>query len=310
MSLNVSALSDYVNQVGRELLIETFASAPTAKYADVLSGIKYKENLNLINDTMTLQAGGCGGTNAGSTVFSARELQVDSIMDYVTICPRDFETKWTNALMKEGVEGSNEIPQQILDAYVTGKMSHAQREMERITWQGNKSTGSGNLALSNGLLYRLNNTSDSASTVNYSTTGFHVSSAITAMDAMINLVPEDIAGVPNLIAFMSISNAKTLAQALRNANYYNVAAPSFANGVFEFDYPLANVKIVGTIGLNTSASIILTPGDNIKLGQDGKSDLDKLDIYWDKSDRNIKSVLEWKQGATFGRPAYVVYKAA
>lgn len=316
MSEIVSSLSQWTNENGRELLGEIFASSPTVAIADVYEGIKYIEAINVQSDTLTFQAGGVTGRpgNSGSTTFTQVNLQVDPVMTFETINPRTFEQYWMQSQMAEGIEGSDEIPAKIKEMYVTNKLAHVQREVERMIWQGNKTTGTGNLQWTNGFLQKLNNTSQSATCVSYLTTytghtGFVAGSGMTYIDNMSALIPEDIAAAEGLTAFMSIANAKKLATDLRNANHYHFTG-TYANGVFSYDYPLSNIKIVGTIGLTSSNAVLLAPAKNLKVGTDMKSDMDKLDIYYNKRDRVIDSVAEFKLGVAIGRPEYVVFKAS
>lgn len=63
-------------------------------------------------------------------------------------------------------------------------------------------------------------------------------------------------------------------------------------GTYEMTMPGANVKIKGVSGI-TSDVILATPEDNLYLGVDVESDSETVDLYFDKSSRTFKFVVEY-----------------
>ena len=102
--------------------------------------------------------------------------------------------------------------------------------------------------------------------------------------------------------FMSIANYKQLIVDLMNKNMYHVFETY--DGEYEMTLPGANVKIKGVSGI-TSDTIVATPEDNLYLGVDGESDDEIVDLYFDKSSRNFKFVVEYAYCVNYAFSEYV-----
>ena len=102
--------------------------------------------------------------------------------------------------------------------------------------------------------------------------------------------------------FMSIANYKQLIVELMNANMFHVFEEY--QGTYEMTMPGANVKIKGVSGI-TSDTIVATPEDNLYLGVDGESDDEVVDLYFDKSSRNFKFVVEYAYCVNYAFSEYV-----
>ena len=87
MSLNVSALADFNNEVAGLLLPKMIYAGNTAEYVTVKEGIKYKEPLNLFEVDLQVQDGfGCVTNPSGSATFSQRDLEVCQRTSYDGLC--------------------------------------------------------------------------------------------------------------------------------------------------------------------------------------------------------------------------------
>ena len=63
MAINVSALSEYVNQNNGELLTKAVLGAKTLDYIDIMPGVKFKDTLNYLDSTIVFGDGStCGWT--------------------------------------------------------------------------------------------------------------------------------------------------------------------------------------------------------------------------------------------------------
>ena len=103
--------------------------------------------------------------------------------------------------------------------------------------------------------------------------------------------------------FMSIANYKQLIVELMNANNFHVFEEY--QGTYEMTLPGANVKIKGVSGI-TSDVILATPEDNLYLGVDGESDDEVCDLYFDKSSRTFKFVVEYAYCVNYAFSEFVI----
>ena len=102
---------------------------------------------------------------------------------------------------------------------------------------------------------------------------------------------------------MSIANYKQLIVELMNENMFHVFESY--EGQYEMTMPGANVKIKGVSGI-TSDVILATPEDNLYLGVDGESDSETVDLYFDKSDRTFKFVVEYAYCVNYAFSEFVI----
>ena len=102
--------------------------------------------------------------------------------------------------------------------------------------------------------------------------------------------------------FMSIANYKQLIVELMNANNFHVFEEY--QGTYEMTLPGANVKVKGVSGI-TQDVILATPEDNLYLGVDGESDSESVDLYFDKSDRTFKFVVEYAYCTNYAYSEFV-----
>ena len=71
MSLNVAALTAYIDQERLPIIRKFLLEGRTPQYVTVIPDVKSTASINLMTTTLQLQpASSCGWTNSGSTVLS------------------------------------------------------------------------------------------------------------------------------------------------------------------------------------------------------------------------------------------------
>ena len=76
MGLDVSALSDFNNEVAGELITKMVYGGSTMEYITIKEGVKFQEPINLMEVDLVLQNGTCVSTPSGSLDFSQRNITV------------------------------------------------------------------------------------------------------------------------------------------------------------------------------------------------------------------------------------------
>jgi hypothetical protein len=76
MSLNVNGLSAYVDQERMALIKKMILGGRSTRFLTVQPDIKSAASINLLSSTLVAQAGGCGFTDAGSTILTQNTLNV------------------------------------------------------------------------------------------------------------------------------------------------------------------------------------------------------------------------------------------
>jgi hypothetical protein len=315
-TLNLGSLTKYTDQLSGILLKEAVLVGNTFDYIPVQSGIKYADSINILTNTLIAAAGGCGAISpTGSTTLTQRDITVCPIKVEESICVDEFEQYWIGQLAKEG--SYNEFaPEAFNQLYLANKVEKVGQFVEDIFWKGsvNSTFGGGNLALCNGMLHILENTSATNSVVSSTYSGaLTTANALDIVDDLVRLIPNDVLDANDLTLFMSHSNFRVLMNALRNNNYFfgydGVAGHTW---VLE-NYTNTNVRIVATRGLNGRNEMVLTPSANLFFGTDSFGEArngDGFQFWYDIRDNITYFRAKLKVGAQVAFPSYVVIKAS
>ncbi len=312
-TLNLANLTKYTDQLSGILLKESVLVGSTFDFISIQTGIKFADSINLLTNSLTAAAGGCGTISpAGSTTLSQRSISVCPIKVEESICVDDFEQYWIGQLAKEG--SYNEFaPEAFNQLYLANKVEKIGQLVEDIFWKGsvNSTYGGGNLALCNGILEVLENTSATSSVVVATASGaLTAATALDVVDNMIAQIPNDVLEASDLTLFMSHSNFRILMKALRDKNYFYGYDGQGHTWVLD-NYTNTNVKVVATRGLNGLNEMVLTPASNLYFGTDSFGEArngDGFQFWYDVRDNITYFRAKLKVGAQVAFPQYVVIK--
>jgi hypothetical protein len=318
-TLNLNNLTKYTDQLSGILLKEAVLVGTTFDYISIQTGVKYADSINILTNSLTAAAGGCGTISpAGSTTLSQRSIQVDPIKVEESICVDEFEQYWIGQLAKEG--SYNEFaPEAFNQLYLANKVEKIGQLVEDMYWKSSPSvralipgSGAGNFALSTGILDILLYTSATNSTVAATASGaLTLSTAMNVVDNMIAQIPNDVLGAEDLTLFMSHANFRVLMNALRQGNYFTQYDGQRAHTWVLDNYTNTNVRIVATRGLNATNVMVLTPSSNLYFGTDSFGEArngDGFQFWYDIRDNITYFRSKLKVGAQVAFPQYVVIK--
>lgn len=313
-TLNLGSLTKYTDQLSGILLKEAVLVGNTFDFISVQTGIKYADSINILTNTLTAAAGGCGTISpTGSTTLTQRDITVCPVKVEESICVDEFEQYWIGQLAKEG--SYNEFaPEAFNQLYLANKVEKVGQFVEDIFWKGsvNSTYGGGNLALCNGILHILEGTSATNSVISTTYSGaLTTANALDIVDDMIRLLPNDVLDANDLTLFMSHANFRVLMNALRNNNYFfGYDGVTGHTWVLE-NYTNTNVRIVATRGLNGRNEMVLTPSSNLFFGTDSFGEArngDGFQFWYDLRDNITYFRAKLKVGAQVAFPSYIVIK--
>ena len=298
MSLNVSALADFNNELAGELIVKSVMAGSTAEYVTVKEGIKYKEPLNLQEVDLQIQDGfGCVTTDTGSVTYSQRDIEVCQRSSHSGLCLRDLDKKYIGLL---GGEGSYNETYAFAEEYSSQLVANFQKKNDQFIWTA--TTGAGDCA--NGL-----------NTLLASGSATFVSSSAPTSDNIIDIVDEqlenlavDVQDRDDLTVFMSVANFRKYIVGLRKANnyYFDPAAVENRGSLMSMRHPFANLTVVGTVGLAGSNRIVTGPARQIVIGTDLVSDLDNFQLWYDINGDKLKHRIVTKLGVQVAYPEFWV----
>ena len=310
MSLNVSALADFNNQIAGELIIKMVYAGSTVEYVTIQEGVKYQEPINLFEVSLYMQNGTCVSSASGSATFTQRTIEVCPRTSFDALCLKDLDKKYLG--ISALAPGSYNETFALATQYSEVLVNQFQKANDQFLWlqvSGSSSTYGGTCA-TNGLKVIISG-STSGVVVPASVTGSAPTSAtiLTQMDTMIANSPSDVADREDLTFFMSVTNFRNYVAGLRAANNFWFDPMSITNrgGILEMMYPFqSNIKVVGTVGLQGSNRIVLGPAKQIVVGTDLLSDFTEFQLWYDINTDTLRHRISTKLGVNIAYPEFWV----
>ena len=302
MALDVSALSNFNNEVAGELLVKSVYGGSTMEYITVKEGVKYEEPINLMEVSLYMQNGTCVSTASGSLAYTQRNIRVCPRTSFDGICLKDMDKKYLGIAALE--PGSYNETFKMAEAYSNLLVNQFQKANDQFLWgavSGSASTFGGTCDV-DGLKVII-----SGSTSGVVTTG-SAAATLANLDNMIAGLSSDVADRDDLTFFMSVSKFRQFVADVRSANGYWFDPSSIENrgGLLEMQYPFQNIKVVGTVGLQGSDRIVLGPAKQIVAGTDLMSDFSEFQLWYDINTDQLKHRISTKLGVNIAFPEYWV----
>ena len=279
---NVVGLQPYVDEQREDLIHRSVTEAQTLQYIAIQQGIKGSEELKLLNDSIVYQTGDCSMSPAGDTIFTDRAISVETIGYLKRFCQKDLAGFWTQLALRPGAMAEDKtLPfEQILINYLLELHAF---ELEKLIWQGNKATGSGNLAFMNGFNQFL---TVANGCVDLNTSGTSSIDATNAFDIFYEAftnTPSNIAEGQDFICFTGRENFNFLLKNLVDLNLYNYNPTQIAT-LSELLLPGTNMRVVKVNGLNGTTKIYTGRASHFFFGTDLSSDFESYDLWYSFDD--------------------------
>jgi hypothetical protein len=305
MALDVSALSDFNNEVAGELIAKMVYGGSTMEYITIKEGVKFEEPINLMEVDLVLQNGTCVSTPSGSLDFSQRNIRVCPRTSFDGICLKDMDRTYLGIAALE--RGSYNETFALATNYSELLVNQMQKANDQFLWQavsGSAGGGSGvtGTCSSDGLKLII-----SGSTTGVVTAGTG-DATLANLETMLAALDSDVADRDDLTYFMSVSKFRSLISNIRTQNnfYFDPVSVSNRGGILEIGMPFQNAKIVGTVGLQGSDRIVLGPAKQIVAGTDLMSDFSEFQLWYDINSDQLKHRIATKLGVNVAYPSYWV----
>ena len=307
MALDVSALNNFNNEVAGELVVKAVYGGSTMEYVTIQEGVKYQEPINLMDVDLYIQNANCSTDFSGSLAFTQRNITVCPRTSQDGICLKDMDKKYLGISALE--PGSYNETFALAGAYSDLLVNKFQKANDQFLWQqvsGSASTFGGTCE-SDGLLRLLSSGSVGSAITDAAQIVGTTTASLDNLDTMIAALPTDIADRDDLTFFMSIGKFRSFVAAVRSANsyYFDPSSVSNRGGILEMVYPYQNVKVVGTVGINTDR-IVLGPAKQIVAGTDLMSDFSQFQLWYDINTDQLRHRISTKLGVQVAFPEYWV----
>jgi len=299
MSLNVSALNDFNNEVAGELIVRQVMEGQTTSILPVKTGIKHQEPLNLFDVDLQIQGGTCVSTPSGSMIATQRNITVTPRTSFDGLCLKDLDTKYLGISALQ--PGSYNETFALANAYGEMLTNQFAKKNDQFLW--NTNTGS-----AAGLGYLTSGSNTGVVTPGAANIPFVSADALLVIDTLIDNLDADVADRDDLTVWMSVTNFRKYVTALRSANnfYFDPGSITNRSGILSMAYPFQNVKVVGTTGLQGSDRVCLMPDAYAVVGTDLESDLTEFQLWYDINSDQLRHRIATKLGVQVAYPEYIV----
>lgn len=312
MAFNVDALAAYTEQNEALLVTSSVLGAKTAALiksaGNVMVGVKSAETINIMDTDAFFQAGGsCGFNASGTTTFTQRTVTVGKIKVNEALCPKDLEAKYLQKALPTGsMYDSIPFEQEFTDK----KAKRIAAQLEKALWQGDTTSGDGNLNKFDGLV-KLIGAASGVVAANASTyiSGAPLSSitadnVISIFDGIYQAIPAQVVAAEDMTIFCGQDLFRTYTVALKNANQFHYSIDVKADS--EFILPGTSIKVVAVQGLNGTNKAYALRLSNMFIGTDLLNEEEKFEIFYAKEADQVRFVSEFKMGVNIAFPDEVV----
>lgn len=299
MGFTVSSLTNYVDQSSTELLTAMQFEGETADYANVQTGIKSAQALQILTNSPVPQDGtGCGFNASGDSAFTQRTLTTYPVKYQDSLCPRTLETKWTQLLLKKGQHYTeSDIPAKVMEDISDQIVAFN----ETMDWQGDTT-------LTNAFLNRY----DGLIKIIKAGAGTHVATAVAGpvttsnirsiLQNVIAKIPAKHKGDPKFVVFVGHDVAEMYRQKLMIDNLYHFDGKGDQTGMTVEGSVHKLIPVHGLDGLTANSGdnpfiFALNPDRNMYLGVDMEGEEEDARMWIDGSDgETVKYSFRFRRG--------------
>lgn len=295
MAFVVSSLPDYVNQNSKELISKSVFGAPSVRHLNLMTGVKYKEAINIVNTEAGLQERTCGWNASGDVTFSQAIMEVGAYKVNMSLCEEDLRKKWMNSEVMTAA-GAEVLP---FEERITGEIvASIANKVEKLIWQADKSAKTPDLF--NGLLTQIK-ASASAHDVQSA-----ASTAYGKIKDVYMAIPASI--LDKAVIFVGVDTFRSYCQDLVTQNLYHYSAELDPENM-EVILPGTNTRVIAVSGLNGTGAIVASDPRNLFYGVDMVDDLEQFKLWYSDDNQEFRLAVKFNAGAAIAFEDLVVYDA-
>lgn len=278
MAFQVNTLPDYVEQKKGELLSKAVFGFETRQYVNLMTGVKYKEALNIIATDPVLQTRTCGFDASGNVDFSQRIMTVAPYKVNMSLCEDDLRKKWMNDQLV--VKAGGEVlpfEEKITDNIVKG----VNKQLEDLIWNATEGA--------NGFDGLLTIAKAEAGVIDVSAGASDYATALEVYKA----IPAEILDKAEIFVGEDQFRSIVLEITAKNLYHYNPEV----DGGKTIILPGTNTKLHGVMGLNGKKQMLAADPENLFYGVDMADDAESFDIWYSKDNQEFRVAIKFNAGA-------------
>ena len=304
MAINVSTLSNYVDEQRLPLIKKAVLGARTAYHFNLMTGVKGATALNLLETEVVFGDGSeCGWNEAGASKLSQRVLTPGAIAINMSFCDKKLLKTWANYEVRVAA-GQKSLPFE--EDFMAGVGEAIASNLEKALWMGDTDSENDNLNKFDGML-KILESATIANTIPY-TTGTSVASIV---KNVYSAIPAEAFNKGEVVLYMGADSYRAYIQELiANGNLVITTGMNDVAMPDSILIPGTNVRVIYVDGLNGTGKFVASYKDNFVYGVDLTDDSEKYDFWYSQDNREHRLAVEFVAGVQVAYPDMVVMAVA
>lgn len=295
---DVTAIPDFTDDNMPNVITDLIENSKFLSQLSMIENIKGTKQILLANGDITLQAiEGCTLTPDGAFVFTDEDITVYPLGAAIEFCNEDLNGKITQLFNSPGMRGQNDhLPTELDGLIMTYLMRVLQKKAQRLLILGDEGSVNPELALLNGIRYRINN---DVTVIDYMSaeTSITASNAYTIAVGLYESIPVELFdNGMDVVIYTGRTEAMAILKQWNNANPYDrVAMPTDNTTSLEFNLPMYPIRVISLPELNGLGEMYAWANDLVFVGTDQKSDW-VFDMKYDDYNDKLKAEAKFRLG--------------
>ena len=293
MALNVSTLTNYVEEKRLPLIAKSFLRGKTIDLIQIETGVLQDTALNLVSASVEFGDGATCGWNATDGVaLSQRILKPTFLKVNQSFCDKSLLKKWASYEVKLAA-GREQLP---FEENFMDEIANAINEsIEKLVWQGDSSRNNE----PDGFLKILEAVSSGVVSATWSAG----TTAYNKIKTVYNAIPANIIDKEDTVIFVGEETYREFIQDLVSANLYHFS-PDYKAG--EYMVPGTSIRVIAVNGLNGTGKIVAGRLSNFFYGVGAEDDKDTFDFWYSKDSREFRLAVYFAMAVQVAYPNEIV----
>ena len=275
MALNVSTLSNYVEEKRLPLIAKSFLRGRTVDLIQLETGVLQDTALNLVSASVEFGDGAsCGFNPTDGVALSQRILKPTFLKVNQVFCDKDLLKKWASYEVKLAA-GREQLPFE--EKFLEEIANAISESIEKLVWQGDSS----HTNEPDGFLKILETGGSGVVSVTWSAG----TTAYNKIKAVYNAIPANIIDKEDTVIFVGEETYREFIQDLVAANLYHFS-PDYKAG--EYMVPGTSIRVIAVNGLNSTGKIVAGRLSNFFYGVGAEDDKDTFDFWYSQDNREFR----------------------
>ena len=275
MALNVSTLSNYVEEKRLPLIAKSFLRGKTIDLIQLETGVLQDTALNLVSAQVEFGDGAsCGWNPTEGVALSQRILKPTFLKVNQVFCDKDLLKKWASYEVKLAA-GREQLPFE--EKFLEEIANAINESIEKLVWQGDSS----HTNEPDGFLKILGAGGSGVVSATWSAG----TTAYNKIKAVYNAIPANIIDREDTVIFVGEETYREFIQDLVAANLYHFS-PDYKAG--EYMVPGTSIRVIAVNGLNSTGKIVAGRLSNFFYGVGAEDDKDTFDFWYSQDNREFR----------------------